>query len=295
MIKKSSAHCGFLYLRLDYIFMIKSSKISDYVDVSIKIKKHGIKKLKDHPAHNASFLTPENIRWFNYVIMNWLPPESKPLVLLPCARANKTRTEKDSRKFISQSMSHQFMSRITRNEAYCRVILSEPLTIIPYSLEGHKIRPDYNLPPDYLSIQSEFIFMRQLALILSKIHTSQPKRKNIYYIGGSHHYFVLHYANKMIGSPLNIIFKIPARGIRDFSSASKEFNQTIIDCETIGIISPQKEIKLTEYLKKRGRYTNKAFWECILVLQENKSSKIDICNKGARNKGFRELYSQISE
>jgi len=275
--------------------MIKSSKISDYVDVSIKIKKHGIKKLKDHLAHNASFLTPSNIRWFNYVLMNWLPPESKPLVFLPCARANKTRNEKDTRKFISQSMSHQFLSKITRNKIFCKIILSEPLTIIPYSLESHSLRPDYNLPTDYLSIQSEFIFMRQLALILSKIHANQPKRRHLYYIGGSHHYFILHYANKMLGEPFKIIFKIPARGIRDFASASKEFNQEIIDCETLGIYPVQKEILLLDYLKKRGRYTNKAFWESILILQKDEHSKIDICNKSTRNEGFRELYVQISK
>lgn len=187
------------------------------------------------------------------------------------------------------------MSRITRNEAYCRVILSEPSTIIPYSAENHELRKDYNLPPDYLSIQSEFIFMRQLALILSKIHASQPKRKLIYYIGGSHHYFILHYANKMIGSPFKLIFKIPARGIRDFASASKEFNQTIIDCETLGIKPDQQEILLSDYLSKRGRYTNKAFWKSILILQKDEHSKIDICNKGARNEGFRELYVQISK
>ena len=137
--------------------------------------------------------------------------------------------------------------------------------------------------------------MRQVALILSEIHNIQPKRKHIYYIGGSHHYFILHYANKMIREPFKIIFKIPKRGIRDFASASKEFNQTIIDCETLGIYPAQEEILLLDYLKKRGRYTNKAFWESILILQKDEHSKIDICNKSARNKGFSELYSQISE
>nr|WP_147664672.1 hypothetical protein [Candidatus Prometheoarchaeum syntrophicum] len=134
---------------MNYLCIIKSSKISDYVDKSdsIKIKKHGIKKLKDHLAKNASFMTPENIRWFNYVLMNWLPPKVGPFVFLPCGCANKTRSEKDPRKFFSQGMSHQFTSKNTRNENYSRIILSEPLTIIPYSLESHELRLDYNLPP----------------------------------------------------------------------------------------------------------------------------------------------------
>ena len=111
---------------------------------------------------------------------------------------------------------------------------------------------------------------------------------HIYYIGGSHHYFILHYANKMIGEPFRIIFKIPARGIRDFASASKVFNQTITDCETLGIEPVQEEVRLSDYLNKRGRYTNKAFWEAILVLQKDEHSKIKICNKNTRITGFSE-------
>nr|WP_147664673.1 hypothetical protein [Candidatus Prometheoarchaeum syntrophicum] len=99
----------------------------------------------------------------------------------------------------------------------------------------------------------------------------------------------------MIGEPFKIIFKIPKRGIRDFASASKEFNQEIIDCKLLGIYPEQEDVNLLNYSKKRGRFTNKAFWESILVLQKDEHSKIDICNKTARNEGFTELYSQISE
>ncbi len=49
----------------------------------------------------------------------------------------------------------------------------------------------------------------------------------------------------MIGEPFKIVFNIPAREIRDFASASKKFNQTIIDCETLGIEPIQKEVKLS--------------------------------------------------
>lgn len=248
-----------------------------------------LNRFNDLPANNASFMSFENIRWFNF-IQSWEPNKEKPLILLPCARANKTRTEQDPRKFISNSVSHQFLSAITRNSNFERVILSEPLTIIPYELEGHILRPDYNLPPDELSIQSEWIFMRQLALWLLRVKTVQPSRDYIYYVGAKHHYFILKYSNAIAGSPFKIIYKIPKRGILGYSKAAQEFVLEINNLEENNILPILPEINLEDYLNCRGRYTNKKFWHYILLLQKDERTKLDVCSKSSYQKGFSELY-----
>jgi hypothetical protein len=273
-------------------------KITDYISLENprpKPKRHNLHKLADMGSYNCSFMTVANIRWFNFVIMNWLPDAHKPLVFLPCGRANKTRTEADPRKFISRSTTHQFLSKITRNNDLDRIILSEPLTVIPYSIESHQLRKDYDLPCELLSIQSEFIFIRQLALVLSKIKANQSDRKVIFYIGGAHHYFILYYANKMIGSPFQILFEIPPLGIRDYSKSALKFHGVIYDYLADGIVPAQEIPSLKKYLKKRGRYTNQAFWKSILVLQKDNQTEITICQKSDRITGFSALYSQISQ
>ena len=91
------------------------------------------------------------------------------------------------------------MSAVTRELSFERVILSEPCTIIPYALEGQ--HPDYNLPPGDLSIQSERVFINQLALWLARVKAAQPERQHAYYIGAVHHFFILHFANETAGYP----------------------------------------------------------------------------------------------
>ena len=255
-----------------------------------------LNRLNDLPAKNASFMSFENMKWFN-LIVSWVPDVKKPLVCLPCARANKTRTTKDPRKFISNSVSHQILSAITRDPYFERVILSEPLTIIPYELEGHIFRPDYNLPVAELSIQSEWIFMRQLALWLLRVKIAQSTRHYIYYIGAKHHYFILKYSNKIAGSPFKIIYKIPKKGILGYATAAKEFVHEIINLEEQNIVPELSEVNLEDYLKSRGRYTNKKFWNYILLLQKDESSKLDVCSESRFQQGFSELYlfKEISE
>ena len=134
--------------------------------------------------------------------------------------------------------------------------------------------------------------MRQVALVLSILHMKQPRRQRIYYIGGRHHYFILHHANIMIGSPFKIIFRIPIRGICDFGPASREFLSVINECETGGIVPKMKEVSLEKYLKSRGRYTHKAFWRQILVMQNDKPSTISICSDRAAMSGFSDWKSE---
>ncbi|NMC06133.1 MAG: hypothetical protein GYA24_13035, partial [Candidatus Lokiarchaeota archaeon] len=75
-------------------------------------KKHNITKQPEQAGFNTSFLTPENMRWFNTKALHFLPDPAKPLVCLPCGSAAKTR-EKFGKKMISQGLGHQLMSAVT--------------------------------------------------------------------------------------------------------------------------------------------------------------------------------------
>jgi hypothetical protein len=255
-------------------------------------KKYSVIRQKEQAPLNESFMSTPNLIWFHFAL-NYLPPTSKPLVFLPCGSANKTRGQNgDSRKFISRGLSHQLMSAITRCEKYSKIILSEPLTIIPYDIEGHSLRPDYNLPPDYLSVQSEFIFIHNLSLYLARLKLIQPERTLIYYLGAMHHYLILHFANKLAGSPFTIVREIPVRGLADYSKGANNLVSIIEECEN-GKIPIQEPINLSEYLKKRGRYTNLRFWHQILLMQKDQKSIEHICGEDAHLRGFADLYRSL--
>nr|MDO8085330.1 hypothetical protein [Candidatus Sigynarchaeum springense] len=224
-------------------------------------RKHNITRQPEQGAFNSSFLTPQNMRWFARVV-HWLPDPAKPLVLLPCGSASKTRA-KHGKKMISQGLGHQLMSAATRNAAFERVILSEPLTIIPYALEGQ--HPDYNLPPQDLSIQSECVFINQLALWLARVHAAQPERRFVYYVGAIHHFFILHYANETAGRPFHLVREIPARGMRGYADAAKKLVDTIRAIEATGQAPAQPPVSLASLVKGRGRYTHRTFWHSVLL------------------------------
>lgn len=252
-----------------------------------------IPHLPELPPKNESFMSMANLTWFHFVI-NYLPPENKPVIFLPCGNANKTRGQNDGRKFISQGMSHQLMSKITRNPQYCKIILSEPCSIIPYELEDHPMRKDYNLPPDYLSIHAEFIFIHNVALYLIRLKMSQPWRTYIYYVGAAHHYFILFFANKLAGSPFEIIHEIPPRGIMDYAAGAEKM-VALIDQTEKGdrprLITPNLE----DHLKHRGRYTNLRFWQQILLLQKTHPSTEVVCPPDQYKDGFLTLYQTMLE
>jgi hypothetical protein len=250
-----------------------------------------IPHLLELPPKNESFMSMDNLMWFHFVV-NYLPPENKPVVFLPCGNANKTREKNAGRKFISQGMSHQLMSKITRNPNYTKIILSEPCSIIPYELEDHPMRKDYNLPPNYLSIHAEFIFIHNVALYLTRIKLKQPFRHVIYYLGAAHHYFILYFANQLAGSPFQIMHEIPARGIMDYAAGAEKM-VTLIDQIENGefphIIPPSLE----DHLKRRGRYTNLRFWHQILLLQKTHPSTEVVCPGDQYQHGFLQLYQTI--
>ena len=236
--------------------------------------KVGISKKPDSSGFNVSFFTHENMLWFNQVIMNWMPPVDKHLVFLPCGNAEKTRGrvrngEVDDRKFISEGLGHNLLKPVREDEDLEKVILSEPLTMIPYAEEANKLRKDYDLPVSELCVQGENTFINQLALWLLKLKVCQPGRNYIYYIGGCHHFLILHYANKRAGEPFRIIHEIPPRGLRDYTSSAAKLVQVIYALEDRGIVpklQPVHEIAM-KFLKARGRYTHRKFWKSVITLQ----------------------------
>ena len=240
---------------------------------------------------NTNFLTPANMSWFNNVALPWLPDPAKPLVCLPCGSAAKTR-EKYGKKMISQGTGHQFLSAITRDDRFERVILSEPCTIIPYPIEGQ--HPDYNLPPADLSIQSERVFINQLALWLARVKVRQPERCFVYYIGPVHHYFVLHFANEAAGRPFHVVHEIPPRGTLDYASSAVKFKDVILTTEATRVAPAQEPVLLSKLVAGRGRYTHRAFWAQVLlerrVGSEYEQETEPVTTHDQAEQGFSYLY-----
>jgi len=254
------------------------------------MKKSVLNKQIELPPKNESFMSNDNLTWF-YFVLNYLPSIDKPLVFLPCGNANKTRGL-DGRKYISQGFSHQLMSKITRNNNYTKIILSEPLSIIPYELESHPLRKDYNLPPNYLSIQSEFIFIQNVSMYLMRLKLQQPTRTRIYYLGATHHYFILYFANQLTGNIFQIIHYIPPEGLKGYSKGAEVLDQYILQSEH-GVIPELISPNLEEHLSKRGRYTNLRFWYEILLMQQEIESHESINPKTQYQVGFAQLYQTM--
>ena len=258
-------------------------------------KKHNLKKKPEMPGFNQSFFTVANTMWYNYAV-NWLPNKKKPLICLPCANANKTRA-KYGKKMFSHSTTHQFLSSITRCEDFERVVLSEPLTIVPYALEGQ--HPDYNVPPEDLTIQDEAEFTIRLANWLNIVKRKQPKRKYIYYIGGTHHYFILRQALERSRKPFKLIYEVPEGVVKGYSSSAKLFKEVVFNLERDGIRPNLKEISLEKHIKARGRYSNRKFWQYIQILHNISSSKknpvfqsekMPVAHKKQYFEGFLKMY-----
>ena len=162
---------------------------------------------------NDDFKNPANVEWFKSVMKEKFP--DKPIVFLPCASAGKTRV-KFGKKQISQSTSHQYMSKITRNPTIEKIIISEPLTVIPYSME--KLMPDYEYPPKLLHARPEQlkIFVMRLRKFLQKL--KQEGHRNVFFLGGKHHRRILQTANRTVKLP--IYYERLKGGSVDYKSAS---------------------------------------------------------------------------
>jgi len=252
---------------------------------------------------NNCFFTPENNSWFVHTLF-WFPDPLKSLVFLPCGRAEKTRA-KYGRKKISEGFTHNLMKAVRSDGNLEKVIISEPLTIIPYEIEMHPLRPDYNLPAKDLSIQSEFTFQIRLGFWLSKLKRRQPERKFIYYVGATHHYFILFWANALADYPFTIIHEIPPHGIRDYATSAQKLRDMIYNLEDNGIIPTLKHPNFDQWIKKIGGYSNRKFWESIQLLQKavripksrNDFSKetLKVTNVEEFKQGFDAIYQVLLE
>lgn len=224
--------------------------------------------------------------------MNWLPPKKKPLIFLPCANADKTR-KKYGKKMFSHSTTHQFLSVITRCDDFEKVVISEPLTIVPYALEGQ--HPDYNVSTEDLTIQDEVAFTIRLANWLNIVKRKQPKRKYIYYIGGTHHYFILKQTLERARYPFKLIYEVPEGGVTGYSASAKHFKEVILSLENNGVKPELRHVSLEKHFKNRGRYTKRRFWEYINIIKRInkskqhptfKSEKMPIASKSQYFEGF---------
>lgn len=167
---------------------------------------------KSDELFNDSFHSLENILWWSKV-QYYRPNPLKPIVFLPCSR----------QKPFSKSMTHSFLGSITKDPGLQKIVLSEPLVIVPYELED-KI-PAYNYPPKLLQQRpvEKLTFIHRLEEFLNWI--KYLSTNTIYYVGGKHHYEILTKANKMID--LELIAIIPERGIRDYSQGAKQLRALI--------------------------------------------------------------------
>ncbi|MFX0185906.1 MAG: hypothetical protein ACFE95_22710 [Candidatus Hodarchaeota archaeon] len=82
---------------------------------------------------NTSFKHVKNTQWFNEILEKYSPQQGKPIVFLPYA---KVITGKFEGKRYSGSMSHQYMSCITRDPRLTKKVVSELLTVEPYECES---------------------------------------------------------------------------------------------------------------------------------------------------------------
>lgn len=120
------------------------------------------------------------IEFYNIILSEWrsLIRNKKVIIFLPCA----------STKPIQNSQTHCFLSPITRTHenSILKVIVSEPLTLIPYRYQKY---PNYDYTPKDLrdDLDEYNIFISRL----KKFKELTPKYIKCYYIGGKHHYEIL--------------------------------------------------------------------------------------------------------
>jgi hypothetical protein len=238
------------------------------------------------------------MRWFR-LALEWLPADKKPIVFIPCGACYKTR-EKYGKMITSQSYSHLLLSPITKNKAYEKVVLSEPHTIIPYPLEMHSAFPDTEFPPNLLTIQSEHVFITQLALYLTRLKLAQPDRKVVYYLGGRHHYFILYYALRFAGSPFQLVFEVPTSdGFMDYTGMSRRLKKRIDDAEKTGVPIIPEPLDLSGMLKSRCDKVKRHFWKEVTVFKLFKNELTEYTeNVGSKedfDTGFKDCYEPVKE
>lgn len=132
----------------------------------------------------------------------------EPILFVPCS---KTRP-------YSKSMSHCFMSAVTRDNSITKVVISDLMGPVPYDFE-HLV-PDYDIHPNDLRGPAKVTVITLLSAFLSKLRASK-----IFYLGGKTHYALIKEANKSVGKDLIVL--IPKRGIIDYAIYARKMKRLI--------------------------------------------------------------------
>lgn len=175
---------------------------------------------------NADFFLRENNQFYARVLTTFNYKTKKPIVFLPCAKT----------KPYSKSLTHSYLSAITRDPNLQKIVISEPLAVVPYELENEI--PYYNFPPKALNKWDRMMFVQRVGIFLYQLKQENPEIEKIYYIGGRHHYEILKEAN---GGDLRLTAIIPPRGIRDYAKCAKALHEVIY---SENIITKKKQSKL---------------------------------------------------
>jgi len=207
----------------------------------------------------------------------------------------------DPRKFFKHMTTHQIMSCLTRWPKVQRLVVSEPQVAIPDAIEAHPIREDYNVPPESLERQHEWIFVDRLCALFLKIKLYQPWRDYIFYVGGQPHFFIVEEALWEAGFPFKLIYNVG--DMNKYSKLANKMRGTIESHLILGDdwIPPKLErVDPEEYLKKKKgnkAYNHQGFIkELVVVRRERKKwikSRIEITTQEDLRRGWGALYPRF--
>lgn len=172
---------------------------------------------------NADFDSPQNLAFQKKFCSEYKLPKDKPLVFVPCASTKKAKGGKIG---YSASPTHCFMTDITKNPNYEKIVLSEPLVMVPYSMENEI--PFYNYPPKAIAKNKKDwdIFVDRTSKALLKLKKDDPKRTKAYYVGSKQHSQILNQANEKAGKPFDIEYSLLKTG-NDHKARAKDLDETI--------------------------------------------------------------------
>jgi len=227
----------------EFIVISDESKEKDLPIPEEKPKKKE-KKEKEVVLFNADVDSPINRRFQEKILSDYIPPEEKPIVFVPCSQTKRGQGGKTG---YSNSPSHSFMSPITRDENIEKIVISDALVHVPYKYESQI--PDYNYPIGYMSPDQRSMHIAKNAKFLELIKKENPTRKKIYYIGSNAYHDLLVDANKKAGNPFEIESRIS--GTQTLGSKSHELRD-VIYMENPQIAQKAKQKTLVEFTIKKG-------------------------------------------
>jgi hypothetical protein len=163
---------------------------------------------------NADPNLPQNKAFFKMVLREFRADKKKEMVFLPCASGKKM-----GKKGFSCSTTHQFMSKIAKNPNLEKIVISDALGIVPYNYEPKM--PYYNYPPQLLKPEHRKVLVSRTCAFLRNENGYNPKRKEIYYIGGLSHGGIVFDGNSCAGNPYVLHSYISPKGLTGYSEMAE--------------------------------------------------------------------------